>query len=515
LWRWRRDRFRPWRVKDDESSAIATFRSDQDVIDRLWKEGRVYLQHLFVIAPELEQIPPDFEVQRYFHRILYVTTQTPSRVPAVLRRLLRPEVLARGMRNSHDVVPARLADLLDPDWRPPATFPDDAGPYFCSFIATRIRAGMSAARFDSQPADEEANIAQRERDAWPGWRIARDECRVPFHIDRLQSQWERWVKRGRRGAFADVAHRDDIQHAARWARAVTNRQVGVALSGGGASGYRLLPALKRFAQQGVPVDVVSGVSGGALIAAYYCAGGLPGLDRCIRTGRILQWILLPAAFSSDVFRWVVDRDLSAARIENLPVRLVAVATGLPDKGPPQGHVITRGTVGEAVQASGSAPLGFGPTDKATGSGPVRYTDGAFASMVPARILKDFGADYVFAFNCLAGPGKRNPLERYPLGQALYAYTPVGRLVDLWVSMAYLIEAASREAAEDAHVYYDPHDAEVPLVESFGFANAREIVRQAAACPRLRERVDACVAFWREVKERATEIPAPSSLGDPG
>jgi predicted acylesterase/phospholipase RssA len=219
---------------------------------------------------------------------------------------------------------------------------------------------------------------------------------------------------------------------------------------------------------------------------------------------------------SGIFRWLVDRDLAGARVEALPIRFVAVATGLRENQSPQAHVITRGTVGEAVQASGSAPVGFAPTDKLTATGgPMRYVDGALAAMVPARILKDFGADYVFAFNCLAGPERRNPLGSSLLGKLAYACTPVGRLIDLWVSGAYLIELASRETSEDAHIYYDPDRVEVPLAESFCFYNAEAIVKQAARSKRLRQRINDCARFWQMIKERGDEASAVAARGDGG
>ena len=40
--------------------------------------------------------------------------------------------------------------------------------------------------------------------------------------------------------------------------------------------------LHELEKQGVPVDVIGGVSGGALVSAYYAKEGMEGLRRCLR-----------------------------------------------------------------------------------------------------------------------------------------------------------------------------------------------------------------------------------------
>src|SRR5205809_555624 len=58
----------------------------------------------------------------------------------------------------------------------------------------------------------------------------------------------------------------------RWARAVTNRQVGIALSGGGATSAALVPFLEDLQRYNIPFDVVGGLSGGAVLGLYVAAG---------------------------------------------------------------------------------------------------------------------------------------------------------------------------------------------------------------------------------------------------
>ena len=49
-------------------------------------------------------------------------------------------------------------------------------------------------------------------------------------------------------------------------------RVGLALAGGFARGIAHIGVLRVFREAGIPIDVVSGTSVGALIAAGYCAG---------------------------------------------------------------------------------------------------------------------------------------------------------------------------------------------------------------------------------------------------
>src|SRR5262249_21784913 len=129
------------------------------------------------------------------------------------------------------------------------------------------------------------------------WRLRRDLCRVRLDARVLAAApWpEVWQR-----------HRATAE---RWARAVTNRRVGVALSGGGACAYRTLPLLRALAAAGVPLDVVSGVSGGALMGAYLCAGGVAGLARAERRGRRFLLTMLGAIVWSGCMERVLDGDL--------------------------------------------------------------------------------------------------------------------------------------------------------------------------------------------------------------
>lgn len=478
------------------SSAEAVVAALRRATEKRSEDGRKPLAHMVVAAPARQrELPTGFirprrglqpgTAERGYDRIVYLTERIPARAPRGLVQLLGPAVRRR---------------------RPERDDTRATGPYFSSFIPSIV--GQTAAGrprpFASEPVDEEMQTPRRQRKEPPGWRLKRDRCRVPFDLGDLARRWD-GVDSKSRGSIAGQLLRDEgIQQIAyRWARAVTNRQVGVALSGGGAASYALVPLLRGLEEGRVPIDVVSGVSGGTLIGAYYCREGLPGLERCIDRGRVLQRKIVIAVFDAESIRRLVDRDLHGADVDDTDIRFVALTTALPDRGRPAAHVVTAGTLGEAVQVSGAAPLLFAPVEKATRGGSMRFADGATASFVPARILKDWGADVVFAFNCLPGPKRRNPFDRYLVGRLAYEHTIAGRLIDLWVSGGYLVEQIGRETDEDAHVYFEPAEEAMPLVSSFEFARAAQIAEKSAASHRVADAIQDCVEAWWEFSRRTT------------
>src|ERR1019366_1836599 len=52
-------------------------------------------------------------------------------------------------------------------------------------------------------------------------------------------------------------------------------RVGLVLSAGGVRGAAHLGVLRQLVQHQIPIDVMVGVSAGAIIASYYAAAGLP------------------------------------------------------------------------------------------------------------------------------------------------------------------------------------------------------------------------------------------------
>jgi predicted acylesterase/phospholipase RssA len=426
------------------------------------------------------------------HHVFYFNAADPQSIPAPYGALRFDRVVCLT-----DRLPTRVPATFIPWLKQPPS--DPSNPLFGSFIPTLV-SGTPAhvSSFATYPA-----LTFEETPRPRAWRLQRDQHRLDLPFRKIRERWHVW-KRGAAAAgpsFPRTVFAKDERtrlNVERWGRAVTHRLVGIALSGGGASSYRLVPILRELVKRGVPIDVVSGVSGGALLGAYFCKYGSDGLARLVGRGPLLQLVTSAAALDSALISWLVDYDLGWTRLEDLAVRFAPVATASRQNAAPEPRVIIRGRLGQAVRASGSAAIFYSPT---TIDG-VRYLDGSTASPVPAEVLPYHGADLVFAFNSIPGPGKGNPFEECLTAQFLYRYTPVGRVIDYWVSLALLIQEASRAAAEHADVFFEAEAQAIPFYEAVQFACANRIAKAAAEDyhDALHAKVDECVDYWDEFKQ---------------
>jgi predicted acylesterase/phospholipase RssA len=434
--------------------------------------------HLVVVHPRNSHVPPvRFEPLR-FHRIVELARKPASVVPPALRRLLKRDVLALRpphRKGDHDAA-------------------SHGEPYLSAFVSTvllsKVPAGHEAAPHTEKAALDDTDEEETART--PGVRLRRDLCRLRLDPSVIARHARHAGRSSADLALALLAGpEDDTIRASllRWARAVTNRRVGIAISGGGASMYRVLPLLRALHEARVPIDVVSGISGGAVLGAYYAHQGLAGLDRCMDQRGLFQLAIAIGVVDTAYFGRLVDADLGGTTLDELEVTFVPCATALKPNGP-EPHVVTAGSLGEAVRISGSLPLLLAPLDK----GDIRYADGALSTLVPSRVLRDFGADMVIAINCVPGATQRNPFSSFPFGEFLYRRTPAGRLIDLWISTAGLLQRVSREAGENAHVFIEADNVVVPLVESFTFYDGQRLADEAAAT--IGDHVDEVRDFWK-------------------
>lgn len=240
--------------------------------------------------------------------------------------------------------------------------------------------------------------------------------------------------------------------AARLGRAITERMVGVALGGGGAWGFSHVALLRALAEGNpdVPVDMVAGASFGALVAAFYCAEGLPGLDRLVAEGGSATPMTNLSMVSSRAFQWWVDQKLSSRKLEDLEVPMFPVAT---DTAYGIEYIPRTGTVGHGARASGAMPPLFTPVLV----GGSRIVDGGFINNVPASVLRNEGASFVVASNCIAtlvGEEERRP--RTPIGRFLRAFNPLERAQDVVRSSLVLFHTAGLRESMFADAVFTPN-----------------------------------------------------------
>jgi predicted acylesterase/phospholipase RssA len=210
----------------------------------------------------------------------------------------------------------------------------------------------------------------------------------------------------------DAHHLVDVERPAdfaRLARLVGGRAHGLALSGGGARTAAFVGVLHALAEADVPIDVVGGTSGGAILGAM-CALGWDTVqmrEAMQRIDKTPMWLDLCPPLLSILSGRVYERMLrglfGAAAIEDLAVPFLPVCARLHD-----GQVVvpSRGEIWRAVRASSSLP-GIWP--------PVLF-DGRL--VVDGGISNNLPIDLVRA-RCGRGPiiacdvGASAPLEGVP------------------------------------------------------------------------------------------------------
>jgi predicted acylesterase/phospholipase RssA len=429
-----------------------------------------------------------------FHRVVYLTHGTPRRVPEHLEARLRDGARGEAGPYFSSFVPAVISPA--PRRARPAGTSSPCQPLEDVWRAVRRAFGQT---LHGEPCD--GDHVGRGREPYAEHRLRRDTVLLRIDLPEVRRRHAAWQRGPGNPSFATSALAGDRQlrdACFGWARAISNRRVGVALSGGGACSFRLVPFLQELENRGVPIDLVSGLSGGALLGAYYCEGGSAGLQRAEDRGPVIALIAFLAIFDSRWITWFLDYDLDGATLDRLAVQFAPLTTALFEARPPEAHYLSRGTLGEAVRASGALPVFVAPVDV---SADTRYVDGGTATPLPAGVLHDRGADLVIACNSIPGPESRNPFGRSRFGRLIYHWTLAGRVIDLWVSSAFLLQQISRRAAEDAHVYVEVPPDQLTLLEMFRFDAARELAGRAARDPGLQDDVRRCVELWREFSSR--------------
>ncbi|HZQ08660.1 MAG TPA: patatin-like phospholipase family protein [Anaerolineae bacterium] len=233
---------------------------------------------------------------------------------------------------------------------------------------------------------------------------------------------ERWLTQAATRAFRVV------QPAPKWiarlARKIARRQVGLALSSGGARGLAHIGVLQVLEREGIPIDLIAASSMGSLVGALYAAG-LP-LGEIVKVAQLMQRQTNPlTGFSmwdigvpprAGLIRGNKTLDylrkvLHDKKFEDLetPLSIVTcdVITG-------EEVLFDSGPVADAVRASISIIGVFEPAH----IGEHFLVDGGTVNPVPTSVLKDKHADIVIASNVIPGlPERMHRKEQLKTGKA--------------------------------------------------------------------------------------------------
>ncbi|MEM7034771.1 MAG: patatin-like phospholipase family protein [Chloroflexota bacterium] len=199
---------------------------------------------------------------------------------------------------------------------------------------------------------------------------------------------------------------DDADQMARIARRLTGRTVGLALSQGSAKGLAHIGVILALRQANIPIDIVAGSSIGSLFGAFLAAGW--------QDEQFYQFAEDTQEIVSKKWNWDINLPpkagiIKGARVRNLieewlegknftdlktPFHCVAadIVSGTEVVfGTDQPH---KAHLADAVRASISLPILFNPWE-INGQ---YLMDGGLVNPIPAKLLRDKGADIVIVSN---------------------------------------------------------------------------------------------------------------------
>lgn len=187
----------------------------------------------------------------------------------------------------------------------------------------------------------------------------------------------------------------------RLARRLGRLRIGLACGSGAALGYSIIGILKVFKREGIPIDLVSGTSMGALMGGLFALGMEPEeieasalhIDKKWLYSRLFWDLSVPRSgiFSGQSLLRLYRSYFGDLKFEDLDIPFACVATDI-ETG--EEIVIKEGSVADSVRASSSLPVVFDPF-LLNG----RYLiDGGLVNPVPVRVIADMGADILIAIN---------------------------------------------------------------------------------------------------------------------
>ena len=183
-----------------------------------------------------------------------------------------------------------------------------------------------------------------------------------------------------------IFHWTDDRDAARIARAVAGKTVGLVLSGGGARAYAHIGVIRALREAGVPIDFIAGASMGAIVGACAAMGWSDAeIDRRIREGFVdsnpLGDHVLPvvALTRGRLVEARLEKNFGDALIEEMKVPFLCVSSELT-----AGAIFVHreGLVRKALRASISLPGILPPVAVADRL----YVDGAVVDNFPTDLM---------------------------------------------------------------------------------------------------------------------------------
>jgi NTE family protein len=173
------------------------------------------------------------------------------------------------------------------------------------------------------------------------------------------------------------------------------KKLGLALGGGAARGVAHIGALKAFEEYGLEFDFIAGTSVGSLVGACYAAGvnwqEMYDAVEELKIPDLLKWKKWHIGYDSITIAEFLEDLIGSKDFSDLTIPFAAIATSVKKA---EERIFKQGDVSLAVRASCSVPGIFVPLDIDSDI----IVDGGVLNNVPSNVVKDMGADIVFAID---------------------------------------------------------------------------------------------------------------------
>jgi predicted acylesterase/phospholipase RssA/CRP-like cAMP-binding protein len=255
----------------------------------------------------------------------------------------------------------------------------------------------------------------------------------------------------------------------RLARMLTRQSVGVALGGGAAWGYAHIALLRGLVEAGIPIDMVSGTSIGAIVACVFASRGLEALSELERSGLETQIRFMFSPISRKPMADMAKRLMAHENLEDLPVLTFPVALDIQTG---RARTFRHGPAIRAGLASSAVPVAIVP-EILDG---VRYLDGGMVNNVPVNCLVEEGADFIIASNIVPAPRRqKRETHKTTITELFSQLSPLRRLEDTIRAIYLLMRDAGTRQATAAHVTFTPNLMDFNFAD---FVHAKGIVAAA-------------------------------------
>ncbi|HKP67912.1 MAG TPA: patatin-like phospholipase family protein [Pyrinomonadaceae bacterium] len=181
---------------------------------------------------------------------------------------------------------------------------------------------------------------------------------------------------------------------------MSDRKVGLALSGGGARGFAHVGVLRALVANDIPIDLIAGCSAGSFVGGAYAAGLT--VDEIIEVGKKISWFAVSGfsysprgVLTNAPLTKLISDSFPATRFEELKIPFAAVACDL-ETGT-EVVLSETGDMVDAIRASCAIPGVFLPVEDSQGRALV---DGGVVTPMPTKTVRDMGADIVIAVDLL-------------------------------------------------------------------------------------------------------------------